>query len=416
MIMLSKLRHFDVVDNHGGRARLIDLSIDVLESDYPPIRQLVCRLSNRQELMLPWSAVTDIDWRRSRITVRSITGTSSTAEEALGDQVFLRRDVLDALVLDLHNRRATRANDLWLAEENGHLFLKAADTSARAIFRRLSGGRFGQKPSRAPYDWKYIEFLRGDPRAVRMNAGYRMRIKHLPPGEIAGLSCAIPYLHAAELLTLLPDRVAADTLEAMGLERQVQVFGELEEEQGLRLLILMASDDATDLLGRLPPAITKGYLERLPKHRSEQLVDLLRYPENTAGGIMTNDIVTFPGNLTVLQARSELRQRLSDPDFAHFIYIVDGKEKRSLQGTISMRDFVVAADDQRLHKIMNPYVSALQPLEPATAAAYRVINSNMAALPVIGRDLQLLGIVTVDAAVVQVASSSWKALAPKIFS
>jgi len=196
----------------------------------------------------------------------------------------------------------------------------------------------------------------------------------------------------------------------------VQVFGELEEEQGLRLLILMASDDATDLLGRLPPAMTKGYLERLPKHRSEQLVDLLRYPENTAGGIMTNDIVTFPGNLTVLQARSELRQRLSDPDFAHFIYIVDGKEKRSLQGTISMRDFVVAADDQRLHKIMNPYVSALQPLEPATAAAYRVINSNMAALPVIGRDLQLLGIVTVDAAVVQVAPSSWKALAPKIFS
>src|SRR4029453_3671795 len=132
-------------------------------------------------------------------------------------------DVIDALVLDLHNRRGTRANDLWLEEENGKLLLKAADTSSLAILRRLSRGLFGSGPSRAAYDWKYIEFLRGDHHAVRNGAGYHMRIKGLPPGEIAGVCTSPPYLHAAELLTLLPDEIAADTLTAMLPDREVQV-------------------------------------------------------------------------------------------------------------------------------------------------------------------------------------------------
>jgi Mg/Co/Ni transporter MgtE len=71
-----------------------------------------------------------------------------------------------------------------------------------------------------------------------------MRIKRLPPGEIAGLCSSLPYLHAAELLTLHPDEIAADTLTAMLSDRQVQVFGELEDEQAIRLLARMSANDA----------------------------------------------------------------------------------------------------------------------------------------------------------------------------
>ena len=222
-------------------------------------------------MMLPWDAVSSIDWQRSQIEVGGFDAAEAATEDWLCKAVLLRRDVVDALVLDLHNRRATRANDLWLEEEGGQLLLKAADTTSWAVLRRLSRGMFGRKPSRAPYDWKYIEFLRGDPRAVRNGAGYHMRIKRLPAGEIAGLSNELPYLHAAELLTLLPDPIAADTLEAMLPERQVQVFGELDNEQALRLLAIMAADDAVDLLGRLSPAVGKkfsGTVAKGPKRRT----------------------------------------------------------------------------------------------------------------------------------------------------
>ena len=76
----------------------------------------------------------------------------------------------------------------------------------------------------------------------------------------------------------------------------------------------------------------------------------------------------------------------------------------------------MAGEEQRLPDITNVYVATLDPLGSADAGAYRVLNSHLAALPVVGRDKKLLGIVTVDAAVMQVAPQSWTALAPKVFS
>jgi magnesium transporter len=416
MPLLSTFLQFRVCDDSGRRYDLDDIAIGLQESDYPAVTHFLYRNSEREQMMLPWHALTGIDWRNARINVNNFRAAQSVTDESSPQEVLLKRDVLDALVLDLHNRQATRANDLWLEEENGKLLLKAADTSSLAILRRLSRGLFGSGPSRAAYDWKYIEFLRGDPHAVKTGAGYHMRIKRLPPGEIAGLCSSLPYLHAAELLTLLPDEVAADTLTAMLPDRQVQVFGELEDEQAVRLLARMRANDAANLLRRLTVESTKSFLKRLPKARSEKLVDLLRYPEATVGGIMTNDMVTLTLDQTVREALLRLRDHLKQTDFTHFLYVVESEESPLLRGTTTLQDLIVADDERRLNEIMNIYVMTLDPLEPADAGAYRVLNSHLAAMPVIGHEKQLLGIVTVDAAVMQVAPQSWTVQAPKIFS
>ena len=414
--MLSKLWYFRLLDGAGERHVLADIAVALLKSDYPAVTDFLYRNSEGEHMMLPWHAVKGIDWRHAQINVSSFDSAQPVTKESLRRVVLLRRDVIDALVLDLHNRRATRANDLWLEAENGKLLLKAADTSSLAILRRLSRGLFGSGPSRAAYDWKYIEFLRGDPHAVRNGAGYHMRIKRLPPGEIAGLCNSLPYLHAAELLTLLPDEIAADTLTAMVPDRQVQVFGELEDEQALRLLARMRANDAANLLRRLTVDSTKSFLKRLPETRSEKLVDLLRYPEATVGGIMTNDMVTLTLDQTVREALLRLRDHLKPTDFTHFLYVVESEASRLLRGTTTLQELIVADDKSRLNEIMNIYVMTLDPLEPADAGAYRVLNSHLAAMPVIGHEKQLLGIVTVDAAVMQVAPQSWTVQAPKIFS
>ena len=414
--MLSKLWYFRLLDDGGGRHALADIAVALLKSDYPAVTHFLYRNSEGQQMMLPWHAVKDIDWRRAQINVSSFDSAQSVTEESLQRVVLLRRDVLDALLLDLHNRRATRANDLWLEEEKDKLVLKAADTGSLAILRRLSHGLFGSGPSRASYDWKYIEFLRGDPHAVRDGAGYHMRIKRLPPGEIAGLCNLLPYLHAAELLTLLPDAVAAETLAAMMPDRQVQVFGEVEDKQAVRLLARMRANDAANLLRRLTVELTKSFLDRLPTARSEKLVELLRYPEATIGGIMTNDLVVLALDQTIREARLRLHECLKQTDFTHFLYVVESEANLLLRGTTSLQDLIVTDDERRLDEIMNSYVTTLDPLEPADAGAYRVLNSHLAAMPVIGREKRLLGIVTVDAAVMRVAPQSWTVQAPKIFS
>jgi CBS domain-containing protein len=417
MVMLSKLRRFELVDGEGRRARLADLAVALLEGDYPPVTHLFFFSQAKKQLMrLPWDAVEKFDEHASQIHVADLEAAQQVSLDALDHDVLLHHDILDALVLDLQNRRSTRANDLQLEEDDGKLLLRAADTSFQAILRRLTRGRYSRVATKTLYDWKYVEFLRGDPQAVRNGAGYHLRITRLPPGEIATLTNPLPYLHAAELITLLPDEKAADTLEAMSPERQLQVFEELDEEQAIKLLVLMAPDGAADLVGRLQTETMKRYLERLPKKQGERIIELLRYPEDTVGGIMTNDVVYVPINLNITEARQELRELLKQPDFVFLIYIVDDKKTRRLRGLISLRNLVTADDEEKLEEIMDPYVTTLGVLEPAKGAAYRVINSHLAGMPVVGDEGKLLGVLTIDAAIAQVAPANWTAIAPRIFS
>jgi Mg/Co/Ni transporter MgtE len=251
---------------------------------------------------------------------------------------------------------------------------------------------------------------------VKAGARYHGRIVHLPPGEIASLTASVPYLHAAELLELLPEQLAADTLEVMSPERQLQVFEELDEKRALHLLALMSPDLAADIVGRLDTDIAQRFLNRLPRKAGERIVDLLRYPEDSVGGIMANDVVTTSPHIKVGEARRALRDQLKDPDFVYFIYVVEEEPPHRLRGVVSLRQFILAEDDQTIQEIMNPYLIVLSPLDSPQEAAYRLLNSQLAALPVVGGEGQLLGTVTIDAAVSQVAPRNWRAQAPRVFS
>jgi magnesium transporter len=415
MVMLSQLLRYRVTDTTGNHTKLVDLVIRQLDTDYPPVTELIYRSPTQKgEFVLPWKSVKRIDRAARRIRLENHEQAKDI--DTLGTSVRLERDVLDALILDLQNRRTTRANDLWLEQEDGGLRLTAADTSGRAILRRLVRGRSDSKDRRALYDWKYIEFLRGDPQAVNTGAPYYRRIVRMPPGEIAHLTSTIPYLHAAELLSLLPEHLAADTLEVMHPERQLQVFEELEETFALQVLKDMAPDLAADIVGRLDIKLAQNYLNRLPKTSGKRIIDLLKYPANTVGSIMTNDVVTVPPQLKIEKARSLLREKLKEPDFVYFIYVVEDRPPHKLRGVVSLRQFLTAEDEQTVEEIMNPYLLALTPFDSPTEAGYRLLNSQLAALPVVGKDGELLGTVTIDAAVSQVAPRSWRAQAPKVFS
>ena len=412
MLMLSELLRFRVVSPTKA-ARLTDLVVSKLDTDYPGVTYLIYH-PNQQEVVLPWKKVKTIDRAHRQIQVEEHD--PAQAPDTIDREVRLRRDVLDALVIDLQRYRVTRANDLGLRDDAGKLQLSAVDTSAHAIWRRLARGRHSGRDRGALYDWKYIEFLRGDPGAVQAGAIYNRRIVHLPPGEIAHLAAAVPYLHAAELLELLPEQLAADVLELMSPERQLQVFEELDEQRALQLLKHMAPDLAADLIGSLDLRLARHYLNKMPRIHAERLVELLHYPQNTVGGIMANDMVTVSPNIKVGEARKVLQDKLKEPDFVYFIYVVEKKAPHRLRGVVSLRQFLVAEDDQTIEHIMNPYLIVLSPLESPIQAAYRLLNSQLAALPVVGNEGELLGTVTIDAAVSQVAPRSWRAQAPRVFS
>jgi CBS domain-containing protein len=424
-VLLSALRRFRVADASGQSAPLTDVAIDLLADHHPPVTHIRFGPGGgmRGVRALPWAQVLSIDWEARRFLTKDlgagaeILDASQPAAE-VGD-VLLGRDILDSLLLDLPNRRAARANDLVLEwrEPGAAPRLVAADLSFMAMLRRLTRGRFGTRLIQQKLaDWKYIEFLRGDPAAVHAGASYHRRIVRLPAGEIARLVDALPYLHAAELLTLLPDKLAADTLEAMSIQRQLQVFEELPPGQQRELLGRMAPDLAVDLLRRLHTQAAQGLLEALPPPRAARVIELLRYPEDVVGGIMTNDVLMVPISLNAGEAREKLRERLLEPDFILFVYVVDDETSLRLRGVISLRALVSAPDSARMGDLMNPYLMTLYALDGAREAAYRVLNSQLVALPVVGKDGRLLGAVTIDEAMGLVGPAAWGTTEVRVFS
>lgn len=416
MVMFAELRRFMVADGRGGRARLRDLAIDLAAGDYPPATRLFVHDAQRRLVSLAWDDVESIGWRERVIRVADLDAAEPPSPQALEAAVLLKRDILDALVLDLRQRHALRANDLWLVEEDGTLRLRAVDASPWAVLRRLSRGLLGREAGRDLRDWKDIEFLRGDPHAALAGRDYHRRIARLPPGQIASLMESLPYLHAAELLTLLPDPLAADVLEVMTSERRLQVFEELDDDHAERLLALMAPDNAADLVGQLQLDRARRRVEDLPAPQRERLLALLRYPDDTAGGIMTNDVATIPTGLTAREARDRLRGELATLDMPYYIYVVDPAPPHALRGLVTLRDLVTAGDERRLDEIMTTGLLDIRPLEAARDAGQRIIDSQLLALPVVADDGRLLGAVTVDAAIAQAAPESWRRQAPRVFS
>jgi CBS domain-containing protein len=416
MVMFSELRRFRVRDQDHHEARLTDLALDLSAAEYPRVTKVFFRRGVKRHLELPWSAVKSIDWRLKRINVTDLEAGQAAPHDALQRTVLIDRDMMDALILDMPARQSMRANDLWLYEEGGALFLRAADISPWAVLRRLGRGFLGHGVDRRLLDWRDVEFLRGDPQAARDGRDYHRRVALLHAAEIAHLLDAVPYLHAAELLTLIPDPLAADTLEVMAADRQVQVFEELPDDQQLRLLQLMAPNNVADLLGRLGPDRAKQALNALPANRREPVIDLLRYPEDTAGGIMTNDVVMVRFDLDAAGAREEVRDKLADPDFVYYLYVVDDLQARRLQGVLTLRDLLLAQDTDAVRDLMRKHVDTLDPLMSASAAARHVADQHLAALPVVSKDGRLLGAVTADAALLQLSPASAASDQPRVFT
>jgi CBS domain-containing protein len=414
---LSSLPRFRV-EAPGQIGRLVDFAYVPDDADHHALTHCAVRFGREAARVIAWdpdvlgTASVDISGRRL-----CFDRLPPAQEAPLPDDqalVWLERDVLDALILDLGQRRALRADDLWIEQRDGRLRLAAADAGLKAMARRLTRGRYAGADEQTRLDWKYVEFLRGSPEAVGAGARYHRRIVRLPAGEIAALASSLPYLHTAELLALLPAPLAADTLEHVAPERRLQAYEELRGKHAAHVLEHLAPEVAADVLGQMDTALARRRLLALTRDRAERIVDLLRYPEDSVGGIMTNDMVAARADLTAGEARVSLRPQLREPDFVYFVYVVSDDEERKLRGVVSLRDLLVAEDETRLEEIMNPYLITLGPLEPAAAGARRVLESQLAALPVVGQAGQLLGAVTIDAAVAVVAPRSQPAL--RLFS
>lgn len=196
-----------------------------------------------------------------------------------------------------------------------------------------------------------------------------------------------------ELFELLSDEDAALIIQEMEDFDRVSIIRLLTKHRASSILKEMAVDDATDLIGELPPDEAKELLS-LIEEEADEIKGLLRYREDTAGGIMTTDFIALPEDIPVEEAITRLRELAPDAETIYYVYVINSQTK--LTGVISLRDLIAADDGTLLEEIMLRNVISV-PAEMDQEEVARIVSRyDLLAVPVVDDEQRLLGIITVD--------------------
>ena len=181
-------------------------------------------------------------------------------------------------------------------------------------------------------------------------------------------------------------------------ELEEDIFQDLIEEMPIEAIVevleSMPADDVADILGRLPEDRSQDILDKMKKAESEEVEDLLRYDDDTAGGIMVPDFIALKEDVTATEAIESLQKEHSDVEMAFYLYVVD--EYGKLVGVSSLRQLVVVAPDTRLKEFMSTDVFSVRTDMDQEEVARIVARYDILAVPVVDDANRLVGVVTVD--------------------
>jgi magnesium transporter len=214
------------------------------------------------------------------------------------------------------------------------------------------------------------------------------------PADVADVVEALPYDEGADFLKTLDPEDAARTLEEMDVRDAQNVIEDLGVDTTAQALTHMHLDDAADLLNALPTELSEPLLAALPVGQRVELRDLMAYPPESAGGIMSPQVVALAANLTVSEAIAELRRIADDSEQIYYSYVVD--HQHHLVGVLSLRDLILAAPEKRLHDVMLTRIISVPVTMDREDVAAMLSKYGYYALPVVAEDNRLLGIVTAD--------------------
>jgi magnesium transporter len=207
-------------------------------------------------------------------------------------------------------------------------------------------------------------------------------LTHLGPGE------------QCKLLERLPDLELATTIFTyLDNQTRAQLMPDLSTARVAAMVRLLPSDDATDILGAMPPPRLAAMLAELPEALAAQIRQLLAYDPQTAGGLMTTDYLALEETWTVAEVLEQLR-RAGRIETVFYLYVIDADHR--LVGVVSLRQLVTAEPHTMLRHLMERDVIRVTVDEDQAHIAHLITQYDFLALPVVDHQQRLVGIVTVD--------------------
>jgi magnesium transporter len=315
--------------------------------------------------------------------------------------LMLKKYVLDRQLVDINGRKLVRVNDLRLAVMSAGTFLVAVDVGFEGFMRRLGVakplksllGLFNIAMPGKFILWDEVETVDIGHAGIKLNKPYS-KLETLHVSDLADILEDMDIKMQAEVFSSLDDEKAADVLEELETEAQITVLESLSVEKAADLLEMMPADEVADILEEMEEEKAEELLLEMERESSDEIRELMEYEDNEVGSIMTTDFIAYKVSMTVSDVITELRRLKPEPSSIYYLYIVDEKER--LTATVSLRDLVVSEPDTKIDEIMNTKMIYVKDTDEIEEIGDIISKYNLLAVPVVDKDMELLGMVVID--------------------
>lgn len=222
----------------------------------------------------------------------------------------------------------------------------------------------------------------------------KTKLNDLNDFDIAEILNEIDEINLLKIFRLLKKDKAANVFSYLDIDLQQLLINKLSDTEQVNLIKNLYSDDAVDLLDELPSNIVKRILNKVDKQTRHDINTLLKYPENSAGSIMTVELIDLKEELTVDDALKRIRKLAKDQESIENSYVISND--RILLGSLNLKDIIVNEPETLIKDIMDDNIISVSTSTDQEEVANIMQDYDLTSIPVTDSENRLVGIITID--------------------
>ncbi len=352
---------------------------------------------NKAQSFLPWEELNIFNKRI--ISCRSLCS-ELPDQQLAADGLLIAKDILDKQIVDINGAKVVRVNDIKLTDEGGSVYLTAVDVGMRGLLRRLGFEKRGDAFFRAIrhplrhqlIPWTVIQPLESKLDKLTLSVS-RDAMSDLHPADIAQIISDLAPDERTEFFEKLDLETAAEALHELEPEVQADIINDMDKEQAADVIERMPPDEAADVIADLSAEKAQEILGLMEHEEAQDVHELLHHEDDTAGGLMTNEFLSYAPEMTVGEIIRRFRQDAVELEAFHYMYALRDEK---LLGVISLREAIMEDPEKTLAEAMHTKMITVRADSGHDIVAELISKYNLLALPVVDDDGCLLGVITVD--------------------
>ena len=212
--------------------------------------------------------------------------------------------------------------------------------------------------------------------------------------DIAEIFEDLPTTEQLKIFRLLQKDIAADVFSYMETDTQSKLITLLSEKEAVDIINDMASDDAADLMDEIPANVVSRLLNKVSVDARRDINQLLNYPEDSAGSIMTTEYMDLKEEITISDAIKKIKREYDDKETIDICFVTD--KSRKLIGTVKLKDLVLNDENKLIKEIMDDDIMSVNTLMDQEKVAQIIQDYDLTSVPVVDSENKLVGIITID--------------------